>query len=270
MPTRQADGKGVLISKVHPDSPADRSGLEEGDIIVKVNDDPAENIGDVLHCLEEHAPGSACQFTVLRQGATKQVSVEVGDVSTAPSDWLLNAYRAPRDIGDEIMIPSGALEQEVRQLRMMVERLRQDVAELQGQRRTSTPKDRSDQPRSSGIPSDAGGSIRLPSTAEYVVFKLNDGMLSASDPSAALVASPGSVQERGRRARQNQRNWYWNNYPYRYGYNDYWWGNVPRYNTWYYGYDGNQWYRDGYGWNDNYYGPRYGIRVGRNWGVYWY
>ena len=63
--------EGIAVSTVQPQTPADAAGIEEGDIILKVNDttvSTAEQLSAVLRAL---APGTKVSITVSRDGAEK-------------------------------------------------------------------------------------------------------------------------------------------------------------------------------------------------------
>ena len=69
---------GALISQVMPDSPAERSGLKAGDVIVRFNDKVIMDSGDLPHEVGLLAPGSQASATVFRNGKSRVVSVKVG------------------------------------------------------------------------------------------------------------------------------------------------------------------------------------------------
>ncbi|PWB68150.1 hypothetical protein C3F09_12205 [candidate division GN15 bacterium] len=71
--------KGELITDIVSDSPADKAGFEEDDVITavdgtKVTDD--RSLGDVI---SEHRPGDKVSITLLRDGKEKQILVALGD-----------------------------------------------------------------------------------------------------------------------------------------------------------------------------------------------
>ncbi|MER3423610.1 MAG: serine protease [Nitrospiraceae bacterium] len=84
------DAKGVLISDVTVDSPADESGLKQGDVIIEYQgekvDDPA-----MLQRLVTRTPvGTKVTIKVLRDGHEKELTVKIGEmpetIKTAKAD----------------------------------------------------------------------------------------------------------------------------------------------------------------------------------------
>ncbi len=62
-------------SAVVADSPADKAGLKEKDIITKINDEEVGVSGGVSTLVGEYAPGDTVEVTYLRDGAEKRVKV---------------------------------------------------------------------------------------------------------------------------------------------------------------------------------------------------
>ncbi len=78
MPEPTADGKGVAVRDVLPDSPADKAGLKKGDIITAIDatavTDPAALVNDIAG----HKPGDDVTFKVTRDGKEQSIKVKVG------------------------------------------------------------------------------------------------------------------------------------------------------------------------------------------------
>jgi serine protease Do len=66
---------GVLIQEVLPNSPAQKAGLEQGDVIVKVGESSITDGAQVQSAIEKTKPGQTLAFTVNRQGTLKPISV---------------------------------------------------------------------------------------------------------------------------------------------------------------------------------------------------
>src|SRR3989442_9822936 len=65
-----AVSSGVFVAGVEQNSPAERAGLRQGDIIVAFNDTPIQHIDALHRALTDHQPGIPAPITVLR-GAEK-------------------------------------------------------------------------------------------------------------------------------------------------------------------------------------------------------
>ncbi|MCH7964368.1 MAG: M20/M25/M40 family metallo-hydrolase [Bacteroidetes bacterium] len=79
MPDFEFTGEGVKIGAVMPDSPAEKSGLLKGDVIVKFDDKPVKNLRDYSNLLKEHQPGDVVTIEYVRDGQHKTVQLELGE-----------------------------------------------------------------------------------------------------------------------------------------------------------------------------------------------
>jgi len=73
--------KGILIASVNDDSPAKKAGLKQGDVILKLNDEPIIDIGSFRNRVALMPPGTSIKLTILRNGKHKTVNVKVGKAS---------------------------------------------------------------------------------------------------------------------------------------------------------------------------------------------
>ncbi len=78
--TRSADGSrvGGLIASVESAGPADEAGLQVGDVVVKVNDNPVASGTDLAAAIRASKPGDEVDLTVFRDGSETHVSVVLG------------------------------------------------------------------------------------------------------------------------------------------------------------------------------------------------
>ena len=74
--------RGALIAQVGRDSPAERAGLQSGDVIVAFDDEPIETSADLPHIVGLIAPGSRVEALLVREGDEQRVTVEVGVLSS--------------------------------------------------------------------------------------------------------------------------------------------------------------------------------------------
>lgn len=71
----QTDVRGVRLSGVAPDGPAERAGLRSGDVIVEVDGRPIENLYDYTFALEALRVGVPARIGVLRAGERSTLEV---------------------------------------------------------------------------------------------------------------------------------------------------------------------------------------------------
>ena len=60
--------RGVLIVGVFIGSPADKAGVENGDIITAINGHPVERVRNVLEIIAAHKPGDVIRIRLFRTG----------------------------------------------------------------------------------------------------------------------------------------------------------------------------------------------------------
>lgn len=73
------DVEGVLISEVVDDSPADRFGLEDGDVILSIDREEVGSVKEAVRAIKDFSPGDEIEVAVLRDGRRKRViEVELG------------------------------------------------------------------------------------------------------------------------------------------------------------------------------------------------
>lgn len=75
------NNRGAIVSTVTEDSPADKSGLERGDIIVKVNGRQVDDATTTTRMVGALAVGSKNKFEIYRDGKRMVIDVTVGDRS---------------------------------------------------------------------------------------------------------------------------------------------------------------------------------------------
>jgi serine protease Do len=71
--------QGALVSNVEAGSPADKAGLEAGDIILKFDGKKIEKSSDLPRAVGGTKPGTSSTVTVFRRGTTKDYPIMVGE-----------------------------------------------------------------------------------------------------------------------------------------------------------------------------------------------
>jgi Do/DeqQ family serine protease len=103
---------GVIVSGVTKDSPADRAGLKQGDVITALNGQPIRDMNTLRNRVAASGPGSNADVTIIRDGSEKHMTVKLaelnpeklartaGDGSTEPDDkTALGVAIQPNDHG---------------------------------------------------------------------------------------------------------------------------------------------------------------------------
>ena len=75
-----AKAQGALVTSVEAGAPADKAGVEPGDIILRFNGKPIEKSIDLPRIVGEIKPGTKSSLTVQRRGTNKELSVTVAEI----------------------------------------------------------------------------------------------------------------------------------------------------------------------------------------------
>ena len=88
---------GIIVADIIENSPADKSQLLPGDIIIEVDNDLVENVNEFRLDISNRSPGSSVQLTIWRNGEKKYINVlleemvqkqEVTPSSSTTGPWL--------------------------------------------------------------------------------------------------------------------------------------------------------------------------------------
>jgi serine protease Do len=85
-----------LVNSIEAGSPADKAGLEAGDIILKFDGKTIEKSSDLPRAVGSTKPGTTSQVTVLRRGVTKDYAITVGEFEPDKKAALNNAPGADK------------------------------------------------------------------------------------------------------------------------------------------------------------------------------
>jgi serine protease Do len=87
----EKETRGALVGDVSPNSPAQKSGIEKGDIILDVNGKPVADSNDLRMTISTMMPAAKVDLHIWRNGAPRDVTVHLGELgttmaSTKPTD----------------------------------------------------------------------------------------------------------------------------------------------------------------------------------------
>jgi len=74
----QANVKGARVTQVYPSGPAARAGLQQGDVITQINQQPVESAADAVILIRELQPQAQAEFVVMRDQEELKIPVTVG------------------------------------------------------------------------------------------------------------------------------------------------------------------------------------------------
>ncbi len=98
--------EGALIVKVLPNSPAQKGGLQEGDIILKFESSPITLSADLPHKVGVVPPGNSATLEIVRSGEKMEVELVIG---TLPSEKKLTNSASPSENSAEADNPLNLL-----------------------------------------------------------------------------------------------------------------------------------------------------------------
>jgi len=94
--------QGALVNSVEAGSPAEKAGLEAGDVILKFDGKAIEKSSDLPRTVGGTKPGTKSQVTVLRRGVTKDFAITVGEIEVEKTAAAKGADKpAAKEAGKE-------------------------------------------------------------------------------------------------------------------------------------------------------------------------
>jgi len=100
---------GVRIDTVIPDSPADNEGLQQNDIILRINDMPITLQDQVRTIIRYSYPGDTLEIELLSNGEHRSVKITLGDLRTVERSRLKLINPKTKHIGVKLQLLSEQL-----------------------------------------------------------------------------------------------------------------------------------------------------------------
>ncbi len=95
-----ANVKGVFVDQVEDNTPAQKGGLEDGDVITAVDDKPVEDPTEFRFRIAAYKPHARVKLDVLREGKPRELSFELGD----RKEYLASTENDRSEEGEEVWL----------------------------------------------------------------------------------------------------------------------------------------------------------------------
>jgi serine protease Do/serine protease DegQ len=91
------DAKGVAITDISPDGPADQAGLKRSDVILMLNGKSVSSLEELRLAVAQMAPNSQAKVKLMRDGKEMTLDVTLGKLSEKPDELLAGVNAANLD-----------------------------------------------------------------------------------------------------------------------------------------------------------------------------
>jgi serine protease Do len=98
---------GALVAQIMQDGPADKGGLEVGDVITAFNGKPILFSADLPHLVGQLAPNSKAELALMRNGKPRTLQLVVGELPDSTGQLAQGRIKNPRAISGEVTGPLG-------------------------------------------------------------------------------------------------------------------------------------------------------------------
>ena len=95
------EGKGALVADVQKDSPADKAGLQKGDVIISYNGEEIKEMNELPLMVAETAVGEKAVVTIVRDGKTIEKKVTIGELKEEKT-FAASEEQPRMDMGMEV------------------------------------------------------------------------------------------------------------------------------------------------------------------------
>ena len=87
---------GALVANVEKNGPADKGGLESGDVITKFDNKPIVSSSDLPRAVGSTKPGKVAVVEIIRKGNVKTLNIGVGEMPNDPNELAQPNKQAPK------------------------------------------------------------------------------------------------------------------------------------------------------------------------------
>ena len=87
--------KGVMVTDVYPNTPAESAGIERGDVILSINNKAVTSLRDLRVLIAQTAPGSKVKLKISRDGKDRTIEAALGKLDEKPDELLSGVEVTP-------------------------------------------------------------------------------------------------------------------------------------------------------------------------------
>ena len=87
--------EGILVAQVMEDSPAEKGGFKQGDVILKLNGNKVDKVARFRNQVAMTRPGTEVEFLVLRDGKKKKIKAVIGTMETDDAGQQVSSDKLP-------------------------------------------------------------------------------------------------------------------------------------------------------------------------------
>jgi len=120
---------GALVTKVIPESGAEKAGLQQGDVIVKINGEPTPNYETLIDALEGAELGDQVNVEYLRDGQTMSTTAEMGERTFDTNSFRFEMEGGSFEGMEDMEFDLEEMEMNLEQLEIEMERLGETMGE---------------------------------------------------------------------------------------------------------------------------------------------
>lgn len=125
---------GVIVVEVEEDSPADKAGMKEGDIILAIKNEKIEDVEDLIYYVKKN-PNEEVNVDILRKGKKISLKVKIGEKERGP--FIIEEFEPYRyEIEKRIILPHKEnIEEMIRKLEEKIKELEERIKGLEGKKK---------------------------------------------------------------------------------------------------------------------------------------
>ncbi len=123
---------GVLVVDVVENSPAQKGGIELGDVILEFDSEKIYEYDDLVYLIKKN-PNKKVVIVILRQGSRKKLNIEIGAKEYESTFLKLPPFRFPEDLERAFKNLKPKWEEEMEELREEIKELRKELEKLRAE-----------------------------------------------------------------------------------------------------------------------------------------